>query len=245
MSALYAYAVTMGGMPLPQAPGILPGLPLLALDEAGLTVLASQVPEGFFDAAEDPDWLGARAEAHHRVVAAVPGPTLPLALGAVFPDPGSLRLWLRQRARRFGCALAAVSGCAEWSVTLEEDVAQHAAWLRQADPDLARPATSDEIGQPTAPRPGAALLAARQARRRQAAQDLARLLGAEARHLAPTRPEAGAVAGWAALLAGDAQRRLRKALDTAAMDLAGTGLVLSLAGPFPPYAYAREAARDA
>lgn len=255
--ALYAYAVAPAGS-LPdrlQVTGILPGAEVLALEEAGLTALASPVPREAFEAGpgcrtEDADWLAARAAAHHGVVAALPGTVLPLAFGAVFSGEAPLRDWLRQRAPRLSSALAAVSGCTEWSVTLEEDAAQHGAWLRHADPALAQLAGKAEQASPgtaflLARRLDKALAASRQARLQDTAQALGRLLQAEARHLAPSRPRNAAVAGWSALLAEAAQQRLRTALELEAIMLSGTGLSLTLSGPWPPYAFAREAASDA
>ncbi|MGK7867661.1 GvpL/GvpF family gas vesicle protein [Falsiroseomonas sp. E2-1-a20] len=255
--ALYAYAVAPTGS-LPDRldiDGILPGAMVLALDEAGLTALASTVPREAFEAGpgcrmEDADWLADRAAAHHGVVAALPGTVLPLAFGAVFSGEAPLRDWLRQCAPRLSSALAAVSGCTEWAVTLEEDAVRHGIWLREADPALARLASQADRASPgtaflLARRLDKALAASRQARLQDTAQSLGRLLLAEARHLAPSRPRNGAVAGWSALLGQAAQHRLRTALEAEALALSGTGLSLNLSGPWPPYAFAREAMSDA
>jgi hypothetical protein len=50
------------------------------------------------------------------------------------------------------------------------------------------------------------------------------------------------VAGFHLLLSGADRDRLRAALEAQAKALAGTGLVIGLSGPWPPYAFAREAA---
>ena len=251
-AALYTYAVITPGSPPPLAAAILPGAALLAVEEAGVAALVSPVPHGWFEAgprcrpgnmagdtAGDMDWLAERMAAHHRVLTATQGAMLPLAFGVLFPDEERLRAWLRQGATQFAASLEAVRGHSEWSIVLAEDVRAHEAWLRGNDPGLtALAAQARGAAAGTAfmlnRRLEKALAAARDARRRDAAQALGIMLESVAGRVWPnaTRQPA-AVAGWNLLLAGTALPRLHAAVEVEAPALQASGLTLSLSGPWP------------
>lgn len=250
--ALYTYAVIAAGGTPPRGGAILPGVALLTFEEAGVAALASPVPRAWFEAGpecrtEDPDWLAARAAAHHQVVAATEGAVLPLAFGALFSDEAKLRAWLAQGAVQFAAALEAVRGHSEWSIVLAEDVTAHEAWLRGHDPGLS--ALAEQARGASAGtafmlnrRLEKALAAAREARRRDAAQALGLMLENVAPRVWTGTPrQPAAVAGWNLLLPAPALPRLRAAVEDEAAALRETGLTLSLSGPWPPYAFAREA----
>lgn len=250
--ALYTYAVIAAGATPPLVSPILPGVALLAFEEAGVAALASPVPREWFEAGpecrtEDPDWLAERAAAHHRVVAATQGAVLPLAFGAIFSDEVKLRAWLAKGAAQFAAALEAVLGHNEWSIVLAEDVTAHEAWLRGHDPGLsALAAQARGASAGTAfmlnRRLEKELAAARAARRRDAAAALGLMLeNVAGRVWAGTPRQPAAVAGWNLLLPGPALPRLQAAVAEEASALQETGLTLSLSGPWPPYAFAREA----
>ena len=250
--ALYTYAVVDAGCAPPDVGAILPGAALFALAEGKVAALASPVPRAWFEAGpqcriDNPDWLAERAAAHHAVVAGLHDAVLPLAFGAIFSGEAPLRAWLRDGAPRFAAALGAVRGQSEWSVLLSEDAVAHAAWLRAHDTGLAALAARVEAAGPgTAFMLGRqlerALATARQQRRHDSTLALSRLLEGVSAHLRAGAPQQeNAVAGFNLLLPGPAQPRLRAALEAAAEELDGTGLALALSGPWPPYAFAREA----
>jgi hypothetical protein len=250
--AWYAYAVLPDGALLPTAEPVLPDASFELVRATRVAVLASPVPRALFDRddpanqAGDPAWIGARAHAHHGVAAAAAaaGACLPLAFGALFASRDSLGTWVEARQAGLERALARVAGRAEWAVRLHEDAEAHAAWLDLHDPDL----------QALAARIAAAssgtgfLLERRQAQARSAAR---------AAHLAAAgREVAVALAGNAGLveqqaacwtvLADAAERQLLEAaLAPLAQAWEGNGLMLALSGPWPPYAFAREALTDA
>ncbi|MBK1662768.1 GvpL/GvpF family gas vesicle protein, partial [Paracraurococcus ruber] len=135
---LYAYAVLSAAA----APPLPAPARLVALDD--LAVLAAPVPRAEYEGPEsrtgDPAWVAARAAEHHALVAAAfaAGPLLPLAFGAVFSGEAALRAWLTPRAARLRAALQDAAGAEEWTVTLAEDAAAHAAHLAATDPVLRR-----------------------------------------------------------------------------------------------------------
>jgi hypothetical protein len=250
-TAWYAYAVIPAGLALPDAAAILPDAPLEALRCGGVAVLASPVPRGLFDAADpanrsgDPDWVAARAQAHHAVVAATE-PCLPFAFGTLFTAPAPILDWLAPRQAALAAALAAIAGQAEWTVTLVEDQAAHGAWAAAHDPAV----TALAARVAALPEGAAFLLGRRLAQAVPAARDahrqavLARLDAVLAASGQARLPEARP--GARTLLAGPtAIAALRPGLEALADDLAGTGLGLDLSGPWPAYAYARLALEGA
>jgi hypothetical protein len=247
-TALYAYAVLPEAAEVPpDAPPILPDAPLSLVGVPGCAALVARVPRAPFVAGPecrtaDPDWLALRARAHHDAIAAAArrGPVLPMAFGALFSGPGPLTDWLHTRAARLVAALSAVAGCAEVTVRVEEQPEAHIAWLDQHDQTLralaarverAPPGTAFLLGQSRARQ----LQAARQTRHHEASRLLAARLEAHARALP------GAMT---ALVAEADMPRLRADLAAVDRELAGTGLALRLAGPWPPYAFARAALSD-
>ncbi|WP_203076565.1 GvpL/GvpF family gas vesicle protein [Falsiroseomonas ponticola] len=243
MDALYAYAVVPGDAALPgDVAAILPGAGFGLVRAGGCAALVSPVARAPFEAgpgtrAHDPAWVAERAAAHHAVVAALPGPVLPLAFGALFSGQEPLAAWLAGRAEALRAALTQVEGCAECTAKLEEDPARHAAWLDAHDEnlrELARRARDASAGT-------AFLLArtrekrmaeARAARAAMMARDVAARLGRHA-HVMPEP--------LTALVRRADMPALMAELAETARDLAESGIALRLVGPWPPYAYARAA----
>lgn len=242
--ALYAYAVLPADASLPEAAPILPGAPMTLLRAGGCAALVSSVHRpAFEEGARDADWMAERVRAHHAAVAAAAsaGPALPLAFGALFAGPAPVAAWLAARGRRLRAALTNVANCTEWNLRLEEDVEGHVSWLDRHDEALRD--LAERAGD--AGRGAAFLLGRSRARRlteirmeRRAAlcRDLAERLARHARALP---------AAMTALVPQDRVGAMRADIEGLARDLDGTGLRLTLAGPWPAYAYAREALRDA
>jgi hypothetical protein len=253
-TAWYTYAVLPGGTRAPNGDeAVLQGasLEIIAQNDGpgALAALVSLVPRGLFapdDAAcraAEPDWVAARAQAHHAVVAQISaaGPCLPLGFGTLFASTDSVRRWLDTHAAGLRLALGQLGGQQEWAVSLIEDEAAHVAWLQENSVDLRRLAEAAQRAGP-----GAAFLLQKRmekavggARQAHAAAVAARL-GAHFAALHQTRGEAapvGAAAAWS-LLAGR-EDALPEMIDEARGDLAHTGLTLRVTGPWPPYAFAR------
>ena len=253
--ALYGYAVVPAGTPVPAVDAILPGSPILAITEGAVAVLASPVPRAWFaegpeNRMADPAWIAARAASHHGVVAALGTRALPLAFGALFSDTAPLAGWIAPRAERLAAALSAVAGSAEWSVSLGADEAAQAAHLAGTDAALraldsalaaATPGTAFLLSR----RREKALAAAQLAQRQAAATDLAARLTALARAVLPATPRPPALAAWSLLVRDADAAALRAALESEAEQLEAAGLTLSLSGPWPAYAFARQVLADA
>ncbi len=257
-TAWYVYAIVrQGAVAPPTGAAILPGASLDLVSAMGgggmdgLAALVSLVPRALFapdnlaSRAAEPDWVAARASAHHAVVSSLHAASacLPLGFGTLFSSTEGVRSWLRGNDRRFHDALALVAGRHEWGVTLTEDSATHAAWVRAHDAGVATLAAALANAGP-----GAGFLLARRIERAVAASGAAHArefaaaigdrLTARLTVLAEA-PPAGAVAAWSVLSAqDDGLAALLSELDGAA---APTGLALRAAGPFPPYAFARAA----
>jgi hypothetical protein len=187
----------------------------------------------------DPDWLAPRAAAHHAVVAAcaVPGPALPLAFGALFSDEAPLIDWLLPRAPALRAALAAVSGCAEWSLRIEEDVPAHAAWL-----DTHHPALCEMARRIEAAAAGTAFLLGRRRMQLRAEARSARMQSLSRRLHERLQAHARALpAELTALVATDRTPALHAAVAEIGEEVAPSGVTLRLVGPWPAYASARAA----
>jgi hypothetical protein len=239
-------------MAAPMAEAILPDSEVQVLPAGGLAVLASRVPRPLFDRLDpanrtaDPDWMGARVRACHAVnaAAAATEPFLPLAFGTLFSSLALLEDWLAPREAALRAALARVAGHDEWRLALEADAALHAGWLERHDPALRALAESvAAAGQGTA-----FLLARRLDRAREAAR--AGHLAEAAAAVATALDRAGLTVlaealAWNILApraaAADAPPAWSASLAPLAAELAPTGLVLRLTGPWPAYAFARAA----
>jgi hypothetical protein len=243
--ALYAYAVVEAGATPPAAiPAILPGAGFALVPGGGCAALVSAVPRAPFQDGPagqggDPAWVTERAAAHHAVVSActAAGATLPLAFGALFSGPAPLAAWLEARGTALRAALAHVAGCAEWTVRVEEDAAAHAAWLDAHDPALRE--VADRAGSAAA---GTAYLLHRQRDRLRNAARAARCSGLRDRLAAALQAHAQALPeAMTALVARQRDAELRAEVARIGAEFAGSGLAPRLAGPWPPYAAAREA----
>lgn len=251
-TALYAYAVVEPDAALPS------GSPLTLVAADGVAAVVGEVDRAAFEPGpdcrtNDPDWVAAAAAAHHAVVAecVATGPALPLAFGALFSGPMPLQAWLMARVAALRPALGEVAGCEEWGLALMEDAVAHAAWLETHDTalrDLA--AAADRASEGTRflleRRRSRALTALRANRHRALGEQVGGILAGHARRAAGAATTAAApTLSWTGLVPRAAVAMLRADLANAARDLAETGMTLALSGPWPAYAFAREALRDA
>jgi hypothetical protein len=242
--ALYAYAALPAGSAIPGQPGLEGAGELALVTEGAVAALVSPVPAAWFaegGLASDPEWVSRQALRHHAVCGALAGMALPLAFGAVFSSEAPLRLWLAERAGPLATALARAEGCAEWTLLLREDTPRLEAWLDAHDTELARLS-----GAAAAAGPGTRFLLERRLERARgeararhldaAATRLQAALTEHARALTPARTRDGML-GVNVLLPGAPP----PALENMAGELDATGVSLTLSGPWPPYAFAREA----
>ena len=257
-TAWYVYAVMPDGQVataydeaiLPGAAvGLIGGVP--DAGEAALAALASLVPRALFALGDpvnrgaDPEWVAARAAAHHAVVsqAHAAGTCLPLGFGTLFATTDGVRAWLAAEAPRFRRALAHVAGRHEWAVTLVEDGDAHAAWLRSNDKTLqALAEAAARAGTGTGflieRRVDKALKQARAAH----GAALAAMVGERLEETCPAlaeTPAMGAAAAWSVL--ASSQESVRHYVAACETFLAGRGFALRVTGPWPPYAFARAA----
>ena len=253
-TAWYVYAILPPGAGAPAGPeAILPGASVAIVGGEGsaLSALVSLVPRALFapddpaSRAAEPEWVAARAAAHHDVVAQAhaAGPCLPLGFGTLFASSGGVRAWLAEQEKVFRAALAQVTARQEWAVTLTEDGAAHAAWVREHNGAVRALAASA-----AAAGPGAAFLLMRrldkavQSARAAHAADVAVTTGARLAAscaVLAEPPANGAAASWSVLAAADGG--LPALLAEIEASVSGTGLGLRATGPWPPYAFTRAA----
>lgn len=254
--AWYVYGLLPADGRAPAVAAILPDGQVEALPIGRIGVLASRVCRGLFDHADpsnltsDPDWMSARVRAYHAVsaAAAAAGPFLPLAFGTLFSGLDPLRGWLAPREAALRTALERITDRDEWELSLRIEAATQSAWLERHDPvlrDLAAAVAAANVGT-------AFLLSRRLVRVREAAR--AAHLAAAARRVAATLAattlaEVGRSLGatspngpsWTVLAPRQSEtpRGWTVLLEELADELAVTGLLLRLTGPWPPYAFAR------
>jgi hypothetical protein len=171
--------------------------------------------------------IAPRGTACHRAVrvgrvtglVAIPSRSVRLPAAALrLPEPlefgglADVRAWLVARESRLAAALRVLSGCREVGLELREDIPRHAAWLRARDGGLAG---------------GASATPARAARRALIARRLEAIMASEARAAVLPAPGPGPKT-WAIAVPDTAVQRLRRALESEAWKLRGTGLTLHL-----------------
>jgi hypothetical protein len=229
--------------------------PVEAVPVGAFTVLTSLVSRAEFDAADpanrtaDPDWMAHWTQAHHAVnlAATGAGPCLPLAFGVLFSSLDLLRDWLAPRAAALQAALATAVRQTEWALSVQEDAALHAAWLEQHDPALRRLAdTVRDAGTGTAFLLSRQLERARAVSRAAAMQAVAERIEAwlkAADLLTVAEPPRAGLPRWTVLepRAQPQAGALPARLEALAAELAPTGILLRLTGPWPAYHAARAA----
>ncbi|MCK2221318.1 GvpL/GvpF family gas vesicle protein [Actinomadura sp. ATCC 31491] len=245
----YLYAVARD-----EVPGCPPGVAdtlVRTIARGGLVAYVSSVPlERFAEeplrrSLEDMDWLAGTARAHHRVVDAVAAatPTAPVRLVTVYDDDEQVRDLLERRAGAFAEVLEQVRGRREWGVK---------AFADPAAPEPAADATPDADGTGCEPgKPGTAYLRRRraglrgreQARRQALARAehihaaLATVAAASRRHR-PQDPRLSGRADWMLLNGAYLvdEGRVGEFAELAGA-LGGSGVELTVTGPWAPYSF--------
>jgi hypothetical protein len=253
--AWYVYAITAGDPALPAMDGILPDSAIDAIPLGPVSVLTSMVPRALFDSADpaqrtsDPDWMAERVAAHHRInlAAATSIASLPLSFGTVFSSLMRIDEWLAPRSAALQTALDQVAGRAEWLVTLTEDAEKHQAWLDEHDQLLCQLreqalSAGDGLGFLLARRRDKARTQARAAHLQAVATEIDQLLAL----ISPDRlAETGrdGMPAWSILACNSCPPIASGIAESKAGTdiLAQAGLSLRTTGPWPAYAFARQA----
>jgi len=248
--ALYAYAITLAGLPSPDAtPALTEGARIERVTCGDLALLVSRVRPDELRVDEDDlsetGRLATLARGHDAVVraAAGTGPALPLRFGTVVPDEAAARRLLSDHADAARAQLRRVGDCREWGVKLVRRVGEPVA----AGP---RPADQEEVS-------GTEYLA----RRRQALQDrdTAERSAADATELLEATllphvreflrrggsPGSSLLLDLAFLVPPEGETSFLAAAAGLREDLQADGLEVEVSGPWPAYSFAVLEATDA
>lgn len=200
--------------------------------------------DAFNEHLRDLDWLTPRAAAHQAVNARLlelTGSVLPLSFGALYRDEMRVREMLRQDAAGRRAHLDAVSGRAEWVVTVtrEGDTALAEDELRALDEEIAR-ATPGKAFLLERRRTSVASAASERADADAARRTLEALAAVSERTYREPVAHGGAdvVALRVSLLAPRAQAdTVDAAIADVRRDLAGAGYRVRATGPWPAYRF--------
>jgi hypothetical protein len=245
--ATYVYClVQAAGRPMLQdAPSGLPhtGAVRAVATGTGLWLVVADAPEEHYagDCIDrgltDLEWVSECAVAHERVVesALALGDVLPLKLFTLFESDRRAREAMAERRAEIGDLFGRTAGCLEWSARID------------AMPGLAKaaePKTDDDRAR----RSGAAYLESKRqaiAGRRERAQQVRASADAAFKALAghaadrrrQPRPEArgSLLAEEVFLVPREREREFQRCAEEQLEALAGTGLRLTLSGPWPVY----------
>jgi hypothetical protein len=238
-TALYAYAITRAGVPVPAVPPLAGGGELAQVADADLALLVSPVDPARLrvdqdDLSEDGP-LAALVRGHDAVLtaAAAAGPVLPLRFGTLVPDEAAAHRLLATHAATARTQLERIGNAREWGVRLVRTLA--------VDPVPAS-AGAEVSGTEFLSRRRLALT---EAERAGAAAE--RAAGRLEEALEPhTRaclrrggsPGSSLLLDLAFLVEPDSEAAVTAALEQLAADEAANGLALELSGPWPPYSFA-------
>jgi hypothetical protein len=139
-TATYLFGVVTAHTPLPRTelPRLPGGGPLRLLGSGPLAALVCDVDPATFEALRDPgpdglDVLATAAHAHDAILARfVDAPVLPLRLGTVLADDGTVEEVLRRHGDTLRAELERITGVAEWAVTVQAPDADDEAAADQA-----------------------------------------------------------------------------------------------------------------
>lgn len=221
------------------------GARVRAVPGGGVLGAVSDVPAGEFDQdpldrnVADAEWLAPHAAAHQDVNAALldaAGAVLPLAFGTIFRTEERVRDALGARARELAAGLAAVTGRAEWVVTLDRDRRAALRYLERTR-DSAKAAAAGE-GRAYLLRRKVEVESADELRAldRRARAELQQALEGVAEELTEEPLiEGGPAARLTALARRDRALALGQAVQAYASRWRERGYEPRIAGPWPPY----------
>ena len=266
MKLTYVYCLVRSAKPpaLRNVTSALPGAgPVRALEAGdGVWAIVSSVPSIDYDEAalarglQNLDWVGRRALAHEAVVErflAAPA-VLPMQLFTLFTSDERALDYIAHQRKRIDQVFARIDGQLEWGLRLSFDEQAARSAVEEAHRSRRRrhPATTDS---------GATYLArkrdlfdvtrVRLTRARAAADRVYRAMSRAATEARRRRSTERAAAGSRLLLDAAflvAARRaapFRATLRQQARTLAGSGVVVALTGPWPPYNFVAPAGRSA
>jgi hypothetical protein len=250
---LWAYGVTAAHPPLPSASHGVAGRTPERIEQDGLALLVSRVPRAEFGEAalhrnlNELAWLERVARAHEAVLehTLAHAAVVPLRLCTIFATADGARRMLAERGDALRESLAALDGCAEWSVKLLVDRERLLA-ASEAD----EPAGADHPGA------GAAYLLRRRAERtrREEADRIAAGLADDVHAVlqdwasaAVVRPaqnrelsghEGDMILNGAYLVARARVTELHELVDELRERHRGLEARIELSGPFPAYNFA-------
>lgn len=238
-SALYAYAITRAGAPVPDAEPLAGGDRLAHVVRGDLALLVSPVDPARLrvdqDDLSETGPLATLVRGHDAVLtaAAAAGPVLPLRFGTLVPDEAAARRLLDTHAGSAGPQLDRIGGAREWGVRL----------VRTLGTEPVPAAAGSDLS-------GTEFLTLRRRARTEAEQALAAAERAASRleeALAPlTRarlrrggsPGSSLLLDLAYLVEPDREAAVGAALEQIAAEEAAHGLALEVSGPWPPYSFA-------
>ncbi|MGH8868338.1 MAG: GvpL/GvpF family gas vesicle protein [Actinomycetes bacterium] len=252
--ATYVYAVSRADVPTPTVLGLDGRTPVETVAYDGVALLVSMIDPGLLDGiADEPvtetGRLATLARRHDGVVTAAfaQAPVLPLRFGTVLRDRVAAEQLVRQRHAQLDGELSRLSGHAEYGVRV---VASGDTDEREEDAVPAR--TAPLVGQDESEDRGTSYLARRRHELTEREQRRERTTEALDRALRPVRERAadsvaaeperyrdGVVHESAYLVAQARAETFQSAVTRAATDLRTVGLDIELAGPWPPYTFAR------
>jgi len=241
-TVVHAYGIVVPGTPAPPTRGIA-NAHVEVMPCGPIAVLTSRLdaadfgPDVWRAHADDPDWLRAVAEDHHRVLQSVvvAADVLPLRLPSVHPDEAALAGSLTGNMEGLEAALARLHGHIELGAKA----------LVVADPE--------PDPQPAAPTSGRDYLARRKAKvdSRESARSTRQAMLVRAHHAMASAaadattspPQHPALSGRAEpmvlnasyLVARDRIDDFVVVAERAAEELGGAGIALEVTGPWPPY----------
>lgn len=249
--ALYVYAFTWPGQPVPAGPGMDENQRIQIHTHSGIAALVAEVDVRDFTGdlgerhLQDIAWLGPRACRHAAVLdqAMATGPVFPLPFGTLFSGWSALEQAIEQRSAEITNTLRQVADCQEWSVEGTLNRKQAVDFL------LAEGLRSGLHRLPEAS--GRRHLEEQKLRRTLAAQledwldpriiEIHRDLITFCRDSRPRRLLNDRVFHWAFLVPVNQIEAFRQTLDVITDSQASTGLNLRLTGPWPAYSFCKTA----
>ncbi|MGY1770083.1 GvpL/GvpF family gas vesicle protein [Blastococcus sp. SYSU D00813] len=237
-SALYAYAITRAGAPVPDAEPLAGGGVLAQVADGDLALLVSPVEPARLrvdqDDLSETGPLATLVRGHDAVLtaAAATGPVLPLRFGTVVPDEDAARRLLRRHGTSAREQLDRIGDAREWGVRLVRSLAEPVPAAGGSEVSGTEFLARRRQALTEAEEAGAA--AERASRRLEEA--LAPLTRASLRR--GGAPGSSLLLDLAYLVDPDREAELTAALERLAAEEAGNGLALELTGPWPPYSFA-------